>query len=198
VNPEKKNTDSKAQELFDTLFTGKQRSKPVVQSLLGNIDSIENRRLNGWLVDKSDLDRAVAFDVYVGNTKVGEGIADSYRADLEAIGYGEGRHGFGVDVSSAIYGANGETVQLRDATTGSPVSHNSFAIEVLANTVAEIIGVDGRVITAQLHTADSIGSVPSGVEVLVDGKERLPCSIKNVAGGKIMCNYNPTALLKNI
>jgi len=90
VKNKKKAAESKAREIFDTLFNDKNLVKPETHYFLGNIDSLEKRRLSGWIIDSNETDLTIEFEVYTGSEKVGEGIADIYREDLEKIGYGDG------------------------------------------------------------------------------------------------------------
>ena len=96
-------TESKARELFDSLFHEKKAVPRIVSQFKGNIDALQNRTLSGWIIDDTDLDRSVDFEVFCDNTKVGEGCAEIYREDLVNVGYGNGRHGFLVGLNSRIF-----------------------------------------------------------------------------------------------
>ena len=195
MDNKKQGTESKAREMFDSLFNEKTLVEPSTHYFLGNIDALDNRRLSGWIVDSNDTDVTVEFEVYTGSEKVGEGIADNYRSDLEKIGYGDGRHGFNVDLSSKIYSQSMVNILLREKKTGVLISTNSFETEVVSDCVAEVIGINGRQLNAQILDADTLTEIPKNVEVLVDNVTRLPCSVRNVAGGRIICDCQlPPAL----
>ena len=190
----KKGAESKAREIFDTLFNDKTLAAPASQYFLGNIDSLTNRRLSGWVIDSNDTDLIVEFDVYSGDEKVGDGVADVYREDLKNIGYGDGRHGFSVDLSSKIFSQTVANIILREKKTGVLISTNAFQSEVSSECVAEVIGIFGRVLTAQILNTDKLKKLPQSIEVLVDGQQRLPCSLRNQAGGRISvdCQLPPS------
>lgn len=179
-------TESKAKELFDSLFSEKSTDPPVLSRYKGNLDALSNRSLSGWVVDEEDLDRAVEFEVFFDNTKVGEGNADTYREDLEGIGYGNGRHGFLVGLGSQIFTQGKHELTLREKVTGVLISTNKFPVQTKSDCVAEIIGFGVRVIHAQIIPAGK-SHIPKSVEILVDGVDRLPCALTNDAGGKL--NY---------
>ncbi len=183
----KKQTESKAREMFDTLFGEKTLSKPITHYFLGNVDSLVNRRLSGWVIDSNDTDVVVEFEVFTGDEKVGEGCADIYREDLKNIGYGDGKHGFSVDLSSKIFSQSALTLFLREKKTGVLISTNSFETEIESGSMAKIIAIHGRMLSAQLLNSDKLNKVSKSVEVLVDGKLRLPCSMRNIAGNKVIC-----------
>lgn len=187
--------ESKAREIFDSLFTEKSLVKPSTHYFLGNIDSLDKRRLSGWIIDSNDTDATIEFEVYTGSEKLGEGIANIYREDLEKIGYGDGKHGFAVDLSSNVFSSTVANILLREKKTGVLISTNTFKMEVSSECVAEVVGIKGRVLSAQLLNTDKLKKMPQSIEMLVDGTSRLPCSIRNMAGGQLICDCQlPTHL----
>ena len=62
----KKGAESKAREIFDTLFNEKTLVKPSTHYFMGNIDSLEKRRLSGWIIDSNETDKTIEFEVYSG------------------------------------------------------------------------------------------------------------------------------------
>ncbi len=179
--------ESKAREIFDTLFSEKSLVKPATHYFLGNVDSLVNRRLSGWVIDSNDTDAVIEFEVFAGSKKVGAGTADVYREDLENIGYGDGRHGFTVDLNSKLFSQSVTNIFLREKKTGVLISTNSFETEISSDCVAEVVSILDRVLHAQLLNTDKLKSQPQSIEVLVDGEFRLPCSVRNMAGNKIAC-----------
>lgn len=182
LNKKNRTTESKARELFDSLFHEKRTDDESPRRLVGNIDALNHRVLSGWVVDQDALDDTVAFEVYCGKHKVGEGKADIHRADLQDIGYGDGRHGFHLTLSSRIYTPESAELTLREAKTGVAVSTNKFVFSNQADCVAEIMGFGVREIHAQIFTNNNSKDVES-VEIMVDGEQRLPCALTNEAGG---------------
>ncbi len=187
MKDKKKGAESKARELFDSLFSEKSAIKASPHYFLGSVDKLENRRLSGWIIDSNDTDATVEFEAYNGNEKIGEGVADVHREDLQQIGYGDGRHGFAIDLNSKLFSQSVSNILLREKHTGVLISTNTFKTEVASECVAEIIGIKGRVISARLLNTNKLKKMPKSIEVLVDNQTRLPCAVRNMAGGTVIC-----------
>ena len=183
----KKGVESKAREIFDSLFNENTLVQPSTHSFLGSVDSLDKRRLSGWIIDSNNTDAQIQFEVYASSEKVGEGVADIYREDLEKIGYGDGRHGFSVDLSSKVYSQSVANIILREQHTGVLISTNAFSMKISVECVAEIIGINGRVLSARLSNTNKLKESPQSIELLVDNSTRLPCSVSNVANQVAIC-----------
>ena len=179
-----KNSNSKAREIFDSLFDQRALAETTQHYFLGNIDSLTNRRLSGWVIDSNDSDATIEFEVFAGSEKVGEGVANTYREDLKKIGYGDGRHGFTVDLSSKIFTGSVASILLREKQTGVLISSNEFTVEVESEFVAEVIAIHGRVLHGTIHCSENLKATPDSVEVFVDGVTKLPGLVRNIAGEK--------------
>ena len=162
----KKGTESKAREIFDTLFNDKTLVKPSTHYFMGNIDSLEKRRLSGWIIDSNENDKTIEFEVFSGGDKVGEGTADVYREDLEKIGYGDGKHGFAVDLTSKIFSQSVANIILREKNTGVLISTNPFKTKISSECVAEVIGISGRLLSAQILNTNKLKKMLQSIEVL--------------------------------
>ncbi|HAX81151.1 MAG TPA: hypothetical protein DCY40_01095 [Actinobacteria bacterium] len=68
----------------------------------GWIDRVTTEWIGGWAYDSSAPDRALTVVVYDGKTPIGAVLAGEPRADLEAAGFGDGRHGFTLDFGSRL------------------------------------------------------------------------------------------------
>lgn len=181
-----KPTYSKARDLFDSLLTDKGEKAVVLNHYLGNIDGLNNQTATGWVIDEKNLDAPVAIDVYFDNVKVGSGQADIHRKDLQELGYGNGRHGFQVDLSSHIFKSGKHQLSLREAVSGAQIATNRYPVSFTADCVAIVTGIDGRVIQAQLESLVDMKK-PMSVEIVVDGSIKLPCALTNRGGKKLSC-----------
>jgi hypothetical protein len=65
--------------------------------IAGYVDAMHGDILSGWCAHV-DRNHTMQLDLFIGDTKVASFLADTYRADLQAAGYGEGRHGFAIDL----------------------------------------------------------------------------------------------------
>lgn len=84
----------------------------------GWVDNAVNGVAVGWAADTTLYDVPVALDVLLGGVVLDRILATQYRADLMALGYGRGRHGFsyfapeGVDVRRLAFRPCGGTALL--------------------------------------------------------------------------------------
>ena len=84
----------------------------------GWVDNAVNGVAVGWAADTILYDVPVALDVLLGGVILDRILATQYRADLMALGYGRGRHGFsyfapeGVDVRRLAFRPCGSTTLL--------------------------------------------------------------------------------------
>jgi hypothetical protein len=62
--------------------------------LRGYIDSVGARSIEGWAQNTEHPEAAVCLDILVGETLIGQVLANRYRDDLERAGFGSGRHAF--------------------------------------------------------------------------------------------------------
>jgi len=175
VENDKKNTRSEARKFFDSLFQNNEAANTQTRSLIGHIDSLENRRLSGRVVDNEDKDAVVEFEVYIGGPKLGEGSAKTYRRDLEEAGYVGGKHGFSVELNSKVFSADASTLVLCEKKSGIRVS----------TIVASVTDIHNSTLYAVVHAG--VSNMPKSVEVLVDSTMRLPCAISNKSGRDLRC-----------
>ena len=86
----------------------------------------------GWAFDTDDVSRSVKIQVYLGNTFIGEAVADVSREDVDAF-YGAGEY-HGYEFSCAIpSGCTGEqtvTIYALDTETDALVSLGSAEVEI--------------------------------------------------------------------
>lgn len=90
-----------------------------VHHLIGCLDELSCDRATGWVWAPLAPEQQVRVEVLSGGAVVAEGVADLYRADLQAAGLGDGRHSFIVDLTAAAM-PKGATLTLR-ATLGLSV-----------------------------------------------------------------------------
>jgi hypothetical protein len=91
----------------------------------GYLDSLDNGRAQGWVWRAADPTRSQTLYAYVGERFAGAYLADRYRADLAALGKGEGRHGFDIDLAPFLDAAPNARVKIVTAEPygWEPVSH---------------------------------------------------------------------------
>jgi hypothetical protein len=89
-------------------------------ALQGHLESVqEDGLITGWCWDPDDASRSVRLQVFVDNDPVGSMLADTFRADLEAAGIGDGTHAFSFLLPwSAISVKSVSTIRVCDTETG--------------------------------------------------------------------------------
>ena len=71
-----------------------------MNNIIGSARIINYSRLQGWFLDKNDLDKPLTFELYINNLKVKEIISDNFREDLlEKKIHPTGKIGFSFDVA---------------------------------------------------------------------------------------------------
>jgi hypothetical protein len=73
-----------------------------VAGLRGFVDHVSDGRIAGWAQTVEYPEAPVCLDIYAGGRRIGQALANRYRADLAAAGVGSGRHGFDFAVPSAL------------------------------------------------------------------------------------------------
>ena len=70
--------------------------------LQGSLDIATHRRITGWARDASDADTPVNLLIRVDEVPAALVLAENYRPDLVAAGFGSGRHGFDVRLTTPL------------------------------------------------------------------------------------------------
>lgn len=71
------------------------------EGIIGKIDGFADGFLRGWVFDLSHPRRRQCVDVFVGEAFVGQAACGFHRTDLEALGFGDGRHEFLFELDGA-------------------------------------------------------------------------------------------------
>jgi hypothetical protein len=64
----------------------------------GSVDALQDGILHGWCCQLGELE-PIALDLFLDDRTVASLKADHFRADLVAAGYGNGNHGFSIDLT---------------------------------------------------------------------------------------------------
>lgn len=88
--------DSTIEKINKVITPAQEISK---QNFSGHVDALENGFINGWAMDKNDIEKRLTVQVKDGDTILCTGKADAYREDLkENLGIGDGKYGFRLEV----------------------------------------------------------------------------------------------------
>jgi SAM-dependent methyltransferase len=93
----------------------------------GYIDACDDGTLLGWGARRDDP-APVTIEVLCDGAVLGVAIARLYRADLQAAGIGDGRHGFAFKVPPATRDRGRYVLQARDAQSGIELGNSPFTV----------------------------------------------------------------------
>jgi hypothetical protein len=95
---------------------------------LGYLDGIHRRFIFGWALDTKNPGGCVSVHIKVNGVFVGSAIANRFRSDLVAAGYGDGQHGFEFPVPPGVPRIWSVEATIEGADVPLPPSsdHNSF------------------------------------------------------------------------
>ncbi len=65
---------------------------------IGHVDYVDDMAVVGWALDREQPNLPVAIEVCSDNGLRTTGLADIHRQDVEHLGYGNGRHGFHIEL----------------------------------------------------------------------------------------------------
>ena len=88
----------------------------------GRVEGIANGSLHGWC-RLTGMAEPVALELFVDDRLALRFTADAFRPDLRDAGYGEGRHGFFLDLTSHAIPANA-VVRIKVATHGTELENS--------------------------------------------------------------------------
>ncbi|MGU3341645.1 Hint domain-containing protein [Methylobacterium mesophilicum] len=93
----------------------------VFGELLGHLDLCDGLRISGWAQDLAHPDGPVCLDIVVDGAVVALAYAETYRADLEAAGIGDGCHAFDLELPQPLALEAAHTVEVRRSADGAVV-----------------------------------------------------------------------------
>jgi hypothetical protein len=98
----------------------------VTGALRGYVDQTGPERCFGWAQDIAAPDVPVSLDILRGNCLIGRVLANLYRADVLAAGYGSGYQGF--EFMLPADGVAGE-IELRRSVDGAKLKPAAMAVQ---------------------------------------------------------------------
>ena len=94
------------------------RRVTVASHTLGYVENIKGVNVYGWAFNPLHSHEHVRVKLVVDGHAVAEAFAEGYRPDLEAQGYGDGRHGFTLQVPAHLVDAMDHTISVVDVGNG--------------------------------------------------------------------------------
>ena len=158
--------------------------------MLGNIERVDRRGVQGWVRDEVDPSSPVSLVVSVNDEVVSRVLANVYRQDLEQAGLGNGRHGFLLKLDGLPPTVT-HTVRIsreddKTEMPGSPViipPTLNFDVEMqdhLATMLAEPPTRPEQLIMDKKSTSIAILAITAAVLVLVDFAARPAAALMTI------------------
>ena len=104
-------------------------------ALRGYVDRVRATGIAGWAQNTEAPEAPVCLDIFADGKLIGQVLANSYRNDLKAAGFGSGRHGFTFTPRAGLKFAP-ETVQVRRSLDGASLGRSKPADRDLAGNLA--------------------------------------------------------------
>ena len=100
--------------------------------LHGSLDAVDHHRLAGWAFDREQRDGRVVVEVVVNDVPHDPGVADRFRRDLEAAGFGDGRCSFLHRFNPPLDPAQSHLVRVRRAIDGMELPGSPALLDAVA------------------------------------------------------------------
>jgi O-antigen biosynthesis protein len=97
--------------------------------LQGNLDGLDGNRITGWAFDPAHPETPVILEILDGDGLLARVTANRFRADLEAAGIGDGRHGFELMLPSPLSAQTRHELRARRLTDGQELDGSPQIIE---------------------------------------------------------------------
>ncbi len=137
----------------------------------GFVDRVDAEVVSGWAWLNAHPGVKVRLDVMVNGKRVAEVVANRYRADLEAAGYGDGRHSFELSVPHPLSPFSRHEILVCRSADGAPLG--------TATVILPARGVDERARTAlaavlesAIRAAGDLAESDALLEMLLNETER--------------------------
>jgi hypothetical protein len=102
--------------------------------LSGNVDCVARDAVEGWAFE---TDAAVTLAVLDNGVVIGHVTADLYRADLEAAGFGDGRHGFRFSLPQGFSDIVDHSIEVRRVSDWSLLAGAPVILKAKSQTDSE-------------------------------------------------------------
>ncbi|TLU98676.1 T9SS C-terminal target domain-containing protein, partial [Dyadobacter luticola] len=79
----------------------------------GSFDGVDCNTVRGWVWDKSYPETALTVELLEGSTVHAEAVADIYREDRKAAGFGTGNYGFNFSLPQALKDGKAHQLSIR-------------------------------------------------------------------------------------
>ncbi|MBS1103335.1 glycosyltransferase [Gluconobacter sp. Dm-62] len=104
-------------------------AQPSSRTLSGHIDYIDHDRIRGWAVETGEDGRSVALEIFDNGRLLTSVIANGRRADVAAVGLGDGRCGFDILLPASLPSDIRHSIDIRRASDGMRLAGSPVVLE---------------------------------------------------------------------
>ena len=119
-------------------FTGLNNSPRTIScaaytpSYLGYFDYADCSVLSGWAWDANQPNTPIMVDVYADNNLTLSVVANYYRPDVQAAGFGDGRHGFQIPLPASLRDGQPHSIKIKYGSSQSELYYSPRTINCTA------------------------------------------------------------------
>jgi O-antigen biosynthesis protein len=95
---------------------------------IGTVDEVRPGRIAGWAWDPDQPDESVVVDVFDGDELLASVRAGLARPDLQALGMGNGLHGFALEFASSVLPLSEHRIHVRRHADGAELHHSPWTL----------------------------------------------------------------------
>ena len=149
----------------------KARREVAPGPLEGNLDGLDGNTIVGWAFAPAHPATSVLLEVLDGEGLVARLTANRFRADLEAAGIGDGRHGFELALSRSLSPLVRHELRVRRVSDGRELPGSPLAIE--PHDRRTLVRDTRKAIELAANTASDPGTLDALLENLLQGVDRV-------------------------
>jgi O-antigen biosynthesis protein len=125
-------------KIFQNLLNKKEKTAKEIQvenspvkikKYMGCIDYVESSDLLGWVASTAN-DKPISVVAYINDEFAGEGVANQYRADLQANSIHQGYHAFRIELNADLI-KNGAKVEIKNKVNDEKLGVDDFIIQFM-------------------------------------------------------------------
>jgi glycosyltransferase involved in cell wall biosynthesis len=140
--------------------------------LQGCVDRADAEIIAGWAWLPAHPGTKVYLEVVINGELIAELVANRYRADLQAAGYGDGHHSFELRLPRPLSPFSRHEVIVRRAADGEPLGAPAVIVPVRRLDERARLGV-AAVVSAATRSAGTLAEADELLELLTAGTDRL-------------------------
>ena len=140
---------------------------PIPGPLEGYFDGLDGHTFSGWAFDPAHPDTPVVLELLDGDGLMARLIANRFRADLEAAGIGDGRHGFELKLARALSPAARHELRIRRVADGRELAGSPLVIDPRDRRA--LVTQTRHAIDQAVTGADGIGALDGLLDTLLSG-----------------------------